>query len=295
MAHPLPTPAAAPVPVSAAMPRWADLCTTAFATLDPARTVAILPVAATEQHGPHLPLSVDTDLLDGILQAAAPHLPPDAPVYALPTQAIGLSPEHQRFPGTLTLRPETILHLWFDIAASVARSGVRKLLIFNSHGGHSGLMDVVARDIRTRLGLLVYHASWFNLPLLDAHGHDLNARFSADEHRFGIHAGQIETALMLALRPDLVHMEHAQHFHSTSSDRAAHYPILGNGRSAKLAWQMQDYNPHGAVGNATLADAATGQALLAAAGRSLAQLLQEFSVLPLSTLTDAVQPQPAAP
>jgi creatinine amidohydrolase len=269
-----------------ALRRWADLCTTDFQALNPGRTVAVLPVAAIEQHGPHLPLSVDADLVEGVLAAAGPHLPASCPAYLLPTQSVGLSPEHQRFPGTLTLRPETVIRLWTEIGESVARAGVRKLLIFNSHGGHAGIMDVVARDLRTRLDLLVYSASWFNLPLLDEQGQDLNARFSAAEHRFGIHAGQVETSMMLALRPETVRMERAQHFASTSQQRAETYSILGNGRSAKLAWQMQDYHPQGAVGNAAAADAATGRKLVEAAGRSLARLLQEFSELPLSTLVD---------
>jgi len=207
-------------------------------------------------------------------------------VYVLPTQAVGLSPEHERFAGTLTLRADTILQLWFDIGACVARAGVRKLLIFNSHGGHTGLMDVVGRELRARHDLLVYSASWFNLPLLDEQGQDLNQRFSADEHRFGIHAGQVETSMMLALRSHTVRMENARDFPSTSRDRAGRWPILGNGRSAKLAWQMQDYHPAGAVGNASAADAELGEMLVQAAGRSLAALLREVSELPLSTLVD---------
>ena len=266
--------------------RWADLCTTDFSALDPERTLAVLPVAAIEQHGPHLPLSVDADLVEGVLDAAAPHLSPSCPAYVLPTQSVGLSSEHQRFPGTLTLKPETLLRLWSDIGESVARAGVRKLLIFNSHGGHAGIMDLVARDLRSRLDLLVYSASWFNLPLLDAEGRDLNARFSAAEQRFGIHAGQIETSMMLALKPERVRMERARDFASTSQQRAQQYPILGNGRSAKFAWQMQDYHPQGAVGNAAAADAETGRELIQAAGRSLARLLSELSELPLSTLVD---------
>lgn len=266
------------------MPRWGDLCTTDFAALDPERTVAVLPVAATEQHGPHLPLSVDTDLVEGVLAAAGPHLGEGWPVYVLPTQAVGLSPEHERFAGTLTLRADTILQLWFDIGACVARAGVRKLLIFNSHGGHTGLMDVVGRELRARHDLLVYSASWFNLPLLDEQGQDLNERIAPQEHRFGIHAGLVETSMMLALRPHTVRLAQARDFPSTSQVRAQHWPILGNGRSAKLAWQMQDYHPAGAVGNAAAADAQLGAALVQAAGRSLAALLRELSQLPLSTL-----------
>ena len=263
---------------------WADLSTAELAQLDRSRAVAVLPVAATEQHGPHLPLSVDTDLVNGVVQASLPHLPDDLPVLFLPTQAVGYSPEHARFAGTLTLRPETVVRLWTDIGESVAAAGVRKLLLFNSHGGQVSVMDMVARDLRARLDLLVYSASWFNLPLIDAQGRDVNARFDADEHRFGVHAGQIETAMMLALRPERVQMQQARNFASTSRDRAARWPILGNGRSAKLAWQMQDYNAEGAAGNAAAATAQDGQALLEAAGRALAQLLVEIDQLPPDTL-----------
>ena len=265
---------------------WADLCTRDFARLDPARTIAVLPVAATEQHGPHLPLSVDTVLADGIVAASLPHLPADLSVLFLPTQAVGLSPEHARFPGTLTLKAETVLRLWTDIGESVAAAGVRKLLLFNSHGGQVSVMDLVARDLRARLNLLVYSCSWFNLPLHDAQGQDLNTLFSAEEHRFGIHGGEIETSMMLALAPQRVQMSQARHFASTAQARAQQYPILGNGRSAKLGWQTQDYHPAGAVGHAAAATAAKGDALVQAAGRALAQLLAEMDRLPLSTLVD---------
>ena len=265
---------------------WADLCTRDFARLDPARTIAVLPVAATEQHGPHLPLSVDTVLADGIVAASLPHLPADLSVLFLPTQAVGLSPEHARFPGTLTLKAETVLRLWTDIGESVAAAGVRKLLLFNSHGGQVSVLDLVARDLRARLNLLVYSCSWFKLPLHDAQGQDLNALFSAEEHRFGIHGGEIETSMMLALAPARVQMAQAKNFVSTAQARAQQFPILGNGRSAKLGWQTQDYHSAGAVGNAAAATAAKGEALVQAAGRALAQLLAELDALPLSTLVN---------
>jgi creatinine amidohydrolase len=225
-------------------------------------------------------------LADGIVAASLPHLAPELSVLFLPTQAVGLSPEHARFPGTLTLKAETVLRLWTEIGESVAAAGVRKLLLFNSHGGQVSVMDLVARDLRARLNLLVYSCSWFNLPLHDAQGQDLNALFSADEHRFGIHGGEIETSMMLALAPQRVQMAQARHFVSTAQARAQQFPILGNGRSAKLGWQTQDYHPAGAVGHAAAATAAKGEALLQAAGRSLAQLLAELDRLPLSTLVD---------
>lgn len=266
---------------------WSDLNTQDFARMDKSRVIAVLPLSATEQHGPHLPLSVDTDIVNAVIARSVPllqTLAPSLPVYFLPTQAVGLSPEHAAFHGTLTLKPETLIRLWTDIAESVHAAGIHKLVMFNAHGGHVGAMDVVARDLRARLGMLVYCVNWYQLPLHDAQGQDLNALFSEHEHRFGVHAGEVETSVMLALKPQTVRMDAAQNFKSTSEARAAKFPILGNGKSAKLAWQMQDYNPMGAAGNAAAATAEKGQALLAAAGQSLAQLLIEIDQLPADTL-----------
>lgn len=266
---------------------WSDLNTQDFAGMDPLRAIAVLPLAATEQHGPHLPLSVDTDIVNAVIARSVSVLQTNAsslPVYFLPTQAVGLSPEHAAFAGTLTLKPETLIRLWTDIAESVKAAGIHKLVLFNAHGGHVGAMDVVARDLRARLGMLVYCVNWYQLPLLDAQGQDLNALFSDHEHRFGVHAGDVETSVMLALKPQAVRMDQAQNFRSSSEDRAAKFPILGNGKSAKLAWQMQDYNPTGAAGNAAAATSEKGQALLNAAGQSLAQLFVEIDQLPADTL-----------
>ena len=263
---------------------WSDLTTADFAALDKTRAIAVLPVAATEQHGPHLPLSVDTDIVNGVVAQAIPFLPGDLPALFLPTQAVGFSPEHTRFPGTLTLKSDTLIRLWTEIGECVAASGVQKLVLFNAHGGQVGAMDLVARDLRARLGMLVYSVNWFSLPLVDAQGQDVNALFSADEYRFGIHAGEIETSMMLALRPEQVRMAQAEYFRSASQSRAADFPILGNGKSAKLGWQMQDYNLEGAVGNAGAATAEKGQALLDAAGRGLAAMLVEIDRLPANTL-----------
>jgi creatinine amidohydrolase len=263
---------------------WADLTSRHFAQLAASgaidKAVAVLPVAAIEQHGPHLPLSVDTTLVNGVVNASLAHLPAGLPVLFLPTQQIGKSNEHIRFPGTLTLSAQTLISLWMELGASVARAGFKKLVLLNSHGGQVSVMDIVARDLRSAHDIIVYHTSWYNLPL----GSDVMGQFPQEEHRFGIHAGDIETSMMLALAPQLVDMAQAKNFHSSSQDRAAKYPILGNGSSAKLGWQMQDYNPQGAAGNALAATAAKGQLLVDAAGLQLARLLQEVSSLPLGTL-----------
>ena len=165
---------------------WADWTTRDFTQAAHAgtlvQTIAVLPVAATEQHGPHLPLKVDSALVDGVIAAALPHLDPSVPALFLPTQSIGLSPEHAAFLGTLTLKAETTIRLWTDMAESVAATGVKKLVLLNSHGGQVGLMDVVARDLRARLGMLVYSVNWFGLPLVGPQGEDVNALFSAHEY-----------------------------------------------------------------------------------------------------------------
>ena len=269
---------------------WADLTSRHFSQLAASsqidRTIAVLPVAATEQHGPHLPVSVDTTLVDGVIQAALPHLPPDLPVLFMPTQQVGKSNEHIRFPGTLTLSAPTLIAVWMELGACVARSGIKKLVLLNSHGGQVSVMDIVARDLRTAHDLIVFSTNWYTLPLGDA----VMNLFPPAEHRFGIHAGDMETSMMLALREKYVDMSQAQNFHSTAEDRAAKYPILGNGTSAKLAWQVQDYNDQGAAGNAAIATAAKGDAIVKSAGLQLARLLQEVSELPLSTLNATARP-----
>ncbi len=239
------------------------------------QTVAVLPVAAIEQHGPHLPLCVDASLLQGVIDAALSLLPADVPALFLPPQNVGFSTEHLSYPGTLSLSPSTIIALWTELGACVARAGIGKLLLLNGHGGQVSVMDIVARELRMRHGLMVYSASWFSLPLPD----DVNAQFSQHEHRFGIHAGQIETSMMLHLTPDLVRMDLAKNWRSTSQDRAERFDILGNGRSAKMGWAIEDYNASGAVGDAASASADKGERVVNEAAKALVKLLQELHVL----------------
>lgn len=266
-------------------PYWAEVSSADFIRAKESglaqRTVAVLPVAAIEQHGAHLPLNVDAVLAEAIVNAAfvsdtSNFISPDVDVLVLPLQAIGLSTEHLSFPGTLSFEPETLLSAWMQIGAAVARAGIKRLLIFNSHGGNTSSMDIVARQLRwdqRKCGLKVYHSSWFNLALEP----EVSALFSEHEYRFGIHAGEIETSMMLHLRPDLVDMSLAQNFPSASETRAQRFSILGDGKSAKLGWAIEDYNPSGAVGNAAAADARRGAILVQAAAKALAQLVQEIN------------------
>jgi creatinine amidohydrolase len=254
---------------------WSDLKSPDFARLDVSRSMAVLPLAATEQHGPHLPLSVDTDLVNGVIAHALPHLPVALSVFFLPTQTVGRSIEHVDFTGTLTLSAAALIHAWVDLGECVSRTGINKLVLLNSHGGNVSTMDIVGRELRARFGMTVALVNTFALPMPDA----VQRLFGADEPRFGVHGGDVETSMMLALHPERVDMAQAQNFASSSQQRAQNFPILGNGTSVKLAWAAQDLNPSGAAGNAAAATAEKGRAVLAASGQALAALLAEFETL----------------
>ena len=248
---------------------WQDLPWPAFRDL-PANTVAVLPVASIEQHGPHLPVAVDTLIGNGVIAATLEVLPPEVPVLVLPTQCVGNSVEHLRFPGTLTTSPETLLDLVTDIGASVARAGVKRLVICNSHGGNVAVLDIAARRIRIRSNILVVNAMWARLGKPD---------FMSDpvENAYGIHAGHSETAVVMALRPDLVHRDKARNFVSRWQGAANSAPRLSPTAGAPLAWQAQDLHPAGAVGDASLATPEQGRELLAHAGAKMAELWSQVA------------------
>lgn len=252
---------------------WQELPWPAFREL-PANTVAVLPVASIEQHGPHLPVAVDTVIGNGVIARALALLPPDCPVLVLPTQCVGNSVEHLRFPGTLTTTPETLLHLVADIGASVARAGVRRLVICNSHGGNVAVLDIAARRIRIEQGILVVNAMWARMGKPEALRDPV-------EGAYGIHAGRDETAAMLALAPQLVDMGKARHFASRWQGAANSAPALHPQAGAPLAWQAQDLNPAGAVGDASLATAEMGELLLDHAAAGMARLWQQVAAFDL--------------
>src|SRR5438552_3605387 len=172
---------------------WLSLTTEEF---DRAR-IAVLPVAAVEQHGPHLPVGTDTYIAEAYLARVRALLPGDLPVAFLPVQTVGASDEHRAFGGTLTLSPETALRAFMEIGESVHRTGIARLVIINSHGGNIALIDLTARQLRVRLNMLAVHASWgrFGYP---------DGLFSEAELNHGIHGGDIETSIMLAAYPHLV-------------------------------------------------------------------------------------------
>lgn len=250
---------------------WHDLTWPEFAALDAARAVALLPIAATEQHGPHLTVSVDTTINEGVVRGAMALVPDHVMLLVLPTQAIGVSVEHGRFPGSLTISPETAIAAWTEIGASVARAGIRRLLLLNSHGGQPQAAEMVCRRLRIAHRMFAATAMWDRITALA----DL---ITADERRFGIHAGQMETALMLALAPERVRAGKLRDVPNATAawdDNA----VLRAGGAVAFGWQAQDLNPSGAVGNAAAATAELGAAVLARAAEAVARLACEIAAI----------------
>ena len=248
---------------------WADFRAPEYADIDPARTIAILPTAAIEQHGPHLPVGTDTLIAEGLLARLRAACPQDLDLRILPVQAVGKSNEHLWARGTLTLTAATALAAWTEIGLSVARAGVRKIVIMNSHGGNLDLCSILSRELRVQAGMLAVKAQWGSMGMPDG-------VYSAQETRFGIHGGDFETSLLLAMYPECVDMSAARDFRSAAE--AATIPPTG---PVSLGWVASDLNPAGVVGEAHLATAEKGEATIRHIIDRTIALLRQVEALPL--------------
>jgi creatinine amidohydrolase len=220
---------------------WNELTSPEFAALDVDTTIAILPIASTEQHGPHLPISTDVTIANGMIAEMRTILPDDLDVLVLPTQEIGKANEHIFGPGTLSLGADILIPAWTAIGQKVAEAGIRKLAIVNSHGGNLDIMSIVARELRVRFQMAVVSTQWarFGTP---------EGLISAHEAAYGIHGGEVETSMMLHFRPDLVRMQNAQDFRSKAEWMKDNTRFLQPLPPHSLAWIAHDLNPHGVVG-----------------------------------------------
>jgi creatinine amidohydrolase len=256
---------------------WSELTTLEFDGLDPEDTIAVLPIAAIEQHGPHLPVATDSAIAEGMIGEVVKRLPADLAILILPTQSIGKSNEHVRSPGTITLSAETALRAWTEIGEAVHRAGLRKLVMVNSHGGNVDLIGIVARELRVRLQMLVVTCSWrrFGIP---------PGLFTDQEAQVGIHAGDIETSLMLHFRPDLVRMDKAQNFAPATIDIAKQFAVLRPTGFSAFGWIAQDLHPSGAAGDASRATAEKGRATAEFQATEFIKLLRDVTLFSLSRL-----------
>jgi creatinine amidohydrolase len=258
---------------------WSELTGPDMRATDMARVIAVVPFAAIEQHGPHLPLGTDIFIMEGYLGRVLQRLPADLPVLFLPVQAIGTSQEHSAFAGTLSLTDQAALSGWAAIGEGVARAGCRKVLLLNAHGGNSALVDRLALDLRVRLNMLAVTASWSRFGYPDG-------LFSTQELAHGIHGGEVETSLMLAFRPDLVRMGEAENFQPASLDFERDFAWLRTARPAGFGWMAQDLSSSGATGNAGAATAEKGDAAADYGATAFIELLQDVEMFDLARLDD---------
>jgi creatinine amidohydrolase len=256
--------------------RWAELKTGDFGRRRDQR-IALLPVSAIEQHGPHLPLGTDSFILDAIIDGLEGKLAKGTDIIVLPHQAIANSLEHSDFPGTLAQDPETLIAQWTEIGEAVFDAGISKLAIVNGHGGQPQIVDLVAQRLRAENRMLVARVNTFRFGMPDG-------LFPADELAFGYHGGEIETSLMLAIAPKLVDMTKAKRFTSLAAKLAKENRVLQAEGPAGFAWQAQDLNPAGVTGNAAKADPARGRKLLTHLSTQLAAALDDMTRFPVSRL-----------
>ena len=249
---------------------WRDLSSKALSGLDPERTIAVLPLAATEQHGPHLPTGTDSFIADGLIAAASAGAPDDLGVLVLPAQAVGASLEHSRFAGTLSLSAAELIAAIVAIGGGVAAAGLKKLVLVSSHGGNVAAMNAGALECRARHGLLAVTLTWARLGVPDG-------LVSEAEQANGVHGGLIETSLMLHFRPDLVEMPKAEDFPSAQVSLAEKYKRLRAHGPVGFGWMSGDLNAEGVVGDAAGASAEIGAALAAHQAGAFLELLAEVA------------------
>ncbi|MEO1619730.1 MAG: creatininase family protein, partial [Cyanobacteria bacterium J06632_3] len=233
-----------------------------------ANTLIIQPIGAVEQHGPHLPLVVDAAIATAVVGGALDKLTADVPAYALPTLFYGKSNEHSSFPGTVTLTATTLMTMLMEMAEGIYSAGFRKLVLVNGHGGQPQVLEIVARDLRHR------HADFMVFPMFVwGAPHSVAELVGTQEYEQGIHAGDVETSVMLALMPEQVDMSAAvrelpQPFPADS--------LLSLEGRLPTAWLMDDLSRSGVVGDATVATTQKGKAILASVTAGWVKVFEEL-------------------
>ncbi|OJF96604.1 creatininase family protein [Pararhizobium antarcticum] len=230
--------------------------------------IAVLPLGAHEQHGPHLPFETDTLIAEGLVDRLVAALPAGLPVTFLPTEPVGYSIEHLDIEGTQSLTYDEAIRKWLGIAEQLNRQGFRKLVMLNAHGGNAPLMTIVTTEARVRLNMLAVATSWtrFGQP---------PGWIAPQDKAIDIHGGDIETSVMLALYPDRVDRTKAENFSSRQSEFTGLFTHLRAYGPHAFGWKMSDLNAKGVAGNASVATAEKGEALIAHAVNGIIELLKD--------------------
>ena len=239
--------------------------------------IAVLPLGAHEQHGPHLPFETDTLIAEGLVSRLIAALPEDLPVTFLPVEPVGYSIEHMDVAGTRTLGFDEAVNRWLGIAADLYAQGIRKLVLLNAHGGNSPLMTIVATEARVRLNMLLVATSWtrFGQP---------PGWITPEKKAVDIHGGDIETSVMLALWPDRIDMTKAKNFGSRQSEFAQSFKHLRAYGPHAFGWKMSDLNDEGVAGDASAATAERGEELVTHAVQGIIELFEDVAAFDVTRL-----------
>lgn len=234
---------------------------------DKKNTVIIQPIGAIEQHGYHLPLVVDSAISQGVLGKALELLSDEIPAFALPTLYYGKSNEHEGFAGTIIITAQTLSNLIAEVAKSVYQAGFRKLIFMNSHGGQPQIMEIVARDLHHQFpDLSVFPFFTWLVPNIT------NELLTAEEQEWGIHAGDAETSLMLALLPQQVKMDLAVKEYPRN---LAPNSLLSMEGKLPFAWLTRELSESGVMGDATVATQEKGDRILASLAQGWANVIED--------------------
>ncbi|WP_066039318.1 creatininase family protein [Herbiconiux solani] len=249
-------------------PLLARLTTDEIAAIDKSDAVVVQPIGAIEQHGPHLPVVTDALVAERMSELAIARLPEGSNVWQLPTLSYGKSTEHLGRAGTVALSAATLMAVCLDLGRSLAASGFRKLVFVNGHGGQPGLLDVVARDIRVEAGLEVFPMMPGRLGLPDG--------IEPVDADWGIHGGQIETSIVWALEPALVHIDRAVRDGAGAGSVFEGFRHLSLEGAVPTAWVTDDLSVSGVLGDPTAASLELGQAIVEHQVAGLAAVLLEI-------------------
>jgi len=233
---------------------------------NPAPPIALFPIGATEQHGPHLPMSVDTIIAEEIAKSLGDEVGEECNLWLLPAASVSKSNEHLDM-GAVSLSAPTMDAVLNDIAASVVRLGFKRLVLLNAHGGNTTLLGTALREIRLAHGLMTFLIHPFVPP---AYGGTSNEH----ELGMGIHGGHDETSLMLHLRPDLVELGAAGR---AIPEKLASNTHVRFGGSTSFGWTTSDLSSTGHIGDPTGATAEIGASLFAQAVSLLGDQIREIS------------------
>lgn len=249
---------------------WKDLISETIASLDKEKSVVLLPISAIEQHGSHLPVGTDAMILEGLLKKFAAEKEFEENVLIAPQLFVGKSNEHMDFCGTMTFTAKTLYAIVEELVDSIVKSGFQKVILTNSHGGNTDLLNLISRDLRIKYRIEIYVVDWW----FTSFWNDIMAEEKESESPYGVfHACELETSLMMALAPETVAKECITDETPDQMFEGKRYITLYG--PVNMGWRTKDVTKSGVIGTPSCASAEKGEKFLAYATDRLAEIVKE--------------------